>query len=385
MGRAPLLICLCAAVMGAPLAATDRAPSAPSLTWSLTAALRDGRGQDTATLLSDGRVLVAGGLSNGVSLASAEIYDPRAGRWARTAPMPSAHGEQTATLLPDGDVLVASGNAGSGAPTARADLYDPRQGRWRPTAPLRTGRDEATATLLRDGIVLVAGGQVTQLAVATRAVELYDPQRGQGRQAAPLRVARACATATLLPDGTVLVAGGVTGDGGEGMTLASAELYDPRRGQWRMTAPMRQAREEATATLLRDGRVLVAGGYASYSSYRIPGDTYLSSVELYDPRTGRWSRTMSLAFPRRAAAAALLHDGDVLVTGGQTTGDSALAAAEVYDPRSGQWIQPDPMRVARVGPTATLLPDGRVLVAGGEHGLSANNQHALASAEVYTP
>ena len=140
-----------------------------------------------------------------------------------------------------------------------------------------------------------------------------------------LATARYLYTATLLPNGQVLVAGGGANcffcD-----VLASAELYDPVSGMWTVTGSLATARREHTATLLPNGKVLVAGGYN--------GDL-LSSAELYDPATGLWTRTGSMATARYSHSATLLPNGKVLVAGGFDSGFNGLASAELYDPATG--------------------------------------------------
>lgn len=325
----------------------------------------------TATLLPGGRVLVAGGVVNdrldGRVSASAELFDPAGRKWAATRGMVDARWGHTATLLPDGTVLVAGSYVNSGDPLASAELYDPGSGRWTPTGRMSTGRGGHTATLLPDGRVLVTGGgaEDTLLEGGPRSAtaELYDPRTGEWTATGTMIEARKEFTATLLPDGRVLVAGG---DGG----FMAAELYDPGTGRWTATGSMAQGRIGHTATLLPDGTVLVTGGCACSE----PGAW--SSAELYDPGTGRWTATGSMGTARIFHTATLLVDGTLLVV------DEGLydrpASAELYDPRSGRWTDTASPSVPRVGYTATLLLDGTVLVTGD---YSANSR----AAELYDP
>jgi WD40 repeat protein len=149
-------------------------------------------------------------------------------------------------------------------------------------------------------------------------------------------------TATLLPNGKVLVAGGNDSTG--------AELYDLASGTWSATGSMASARQHLTATLLRNGKVLVAGG----------------SSWIYDPDTGIWTAAGSISgFPEYGHTATLLPDGKVLVVGGYVGGFGTSNSAELYDPATGAWAATGSMAISRQYHTATLLPDGKVLVAGG--------------------
>jgi len=197
-----------------------------------------------------------------------------------------------------------------------------------------------------------------------------------------LRFGRALQSATLLRDGEVLVVGG-EGDsidsGGAFPPLASAEIYAPRQGRWRATAAMAHPREEHMAVLLPDGRVLVVGGRAGLDA------TTLASAEIYDPRRAAWARAGSMQDARYAAAVASLPNGEVLIAGGEGKGlgplSHPLRGAELYDPRRGIWRRTGAMHVARVDAAAAILPDGRVLVMGGDD----NYEHVVATAEVYDP
>jgi hypothetical protein len=144
-----------------------------------------------------------------------------------------------------------------------------------------------------------------------------------------LHHARGFPTATLLPNGQVLVSGGYNNSSG---VLASAELYDPRTGTWTLTGSMHDARAYHTATRLPNGQVLVAGG-----SFGCGGPCELASAELYDPRTGTWTRAGQMLTCRWSPTATLLPTGAVLVTGGDglLPPPLALASAELYHPRAG--------------------------------------------------
>jgi WD40 repeat protein len=265
----------------------------------------------------------------------------------------------TATLLPNGTVLVAGGFYGS--TFASAELYGPASGQWTPTGNLNNARYGHSATLLPNGKVLVAGGGNDDSNHAKlSSAELFDQSSGTWTITGNLTTARSGQTATLLPNGKVLVAGGVITGGQTG----SAELYDPASGTWTTTGSLAVARYNHTATLLPNGKVLVTGGY--------DGNNVFANAELYDSASGAWTATGSLATARYGHTATLLPNGKVLVAGGINF-SGVLPSAELYDPASGTWKGTGSLATARYGHTATLLPNGQVLVAGG------------ASAELYDP
>jgi len=336
-------------------------------TWN-SLGMTMGRAFHTATLLRNGKVLVAGGFGSIGSLSSAEVYDPATGIWSSTNSMNTARQNHTATLLPNGKVLVAGGHRFiniSFSYLNSAELYDPATGSWSTTSSMSTPRQDHTATLLPNGKVLVAGGYTSTSPYYLSSVEIYDPATGSWSTTSSMSMARSSYTATLLPNGKVLIAGGSTST--SPYYLSSAEIYDPATGTWSTTGSMSTARSYHTATLLPNGKVLVAGGG-------------LNSTELYDPATGTWSNTGSMSMARSSHTATLLPNGKVLVAGG-----SGLSSAEIYDPAMGIWSSTDWMNTARSSHTATLLRNGKVLVAGGSNRINNSIDFYLSNAELYDP
>src|SRR5215472_3628509 len=283
-----------------------------------------------------------------------------------TAPLGVAQSGQTATLLPDGKVLVAAGG------TTNAELYNPATRRFAPAAKMPLAVSGATATLLPNGKVLVAGG-VHRFHQVTNA-ELYDPATGTWAATGAMNVARSGQTATLLRGGQVLVAGGGCNGSGYGCdagsfeaALRSAELYDPATGTWAKTGSMKDGREDFTATLLKNGQVLAAGGFNNCD------DDFCSDIntaELYNPATGKWTQTGSMQGAREQQSATLLNNGDVLVAGGLNEGGFCCSqfeysSAELFNPATGTWAPTASMAAKHAGQAATLLPNGWVLVTGG--------------------
>ena len=236
----------------------------------------------TATLLGNGKVLIAG------IGANAELYDPATGTFTVTGAYAGSYAGRpvidTATLLPDGRVLITGCDCfASVAPVI--ELYDPGTGTFSLTGTMKGTVgwwvDVNTATLLTNGKVLIAGSDEYDWPAD---VEAYDPSTGTVTSLGYMTAPHEFSTATLLPDGQVLVAGSQL-PGGSG--LASAELYDPETGTFHAAGNMTKGRHSHTATLLRDGTVLIAGGYSSW-----PAAT--SSAELYHPAAVQGAPTVRI-------------------------------------------------------------------------------------------
>lgn len=351
-------------------AATPDGNTSP--TWTATGVMVTPRQYHMAVLLLDGRVLVAGGMDAEGLVGAAELYDPDRGTWSPSGGMIEPRYGHSMTVLPDGNVLVAGGlGSNPEGPLASAELYDPDLGSWTKTGSMATGRTVHTATLLNDGKVLVvAGSSSTTSGGALASAEIYDPDSGTWTAAATLEVHRYGHTASLLSDGRVLVAGGTPIDADHvapvSSALASVELYDPDTETWSAAAPMLAGRSKHTATVLANGSVLAVGGNQEPPS------------ESYDPQSGAWTTSEPMAGVRVVGVATLLRNGTVLVAGGYGD-DVDLASAELYDPTSRSWTTTASMAAPRFSHTATLLLDGAVLVAGGISG------SLVAAAELYQP
>ncbi len=324
------------------------APATPGFTN--VAAANTARFSHTATLLPNGKVLVAGGIvSAQTSTNTAEIFDPATNTWSSAASMNTARNSHCATLMSNGSVLVAGGVAGT-ASLQSAEVYDPVNNQWTVVGSMLTARGSFTATLLPNGKVLAAGGSGATLAI--NSAELYDPVAQTWSAVASLGTARYYQTATLFPNGKVLVTGG---SGLNGSSLLNAEIYDPAGNTWSVAGSMAAKRSLHTATLLSNGQVLAAGGLDPHAG------TYLASAELYDPGTNTWKAAKSLGNGRAFHSATLLPNGKVIAAGG-TALNGTVAVAEIYDPAADMWSSAGSLTTSRNIHTATLVPSGKVLL-----------------------
>ena len=278
------------------------------------------------------------------------------------------------TLLPlrSGFLLAGGGpNGGVGLQTPGpllSQTFDPAAQQFARSGDLQvhhfgTGR----GALLADGRALLTGGGLPGIA----GTEIYDPESRAWTRASPMRTARRLHTVTTLRDGRVLIAGGfvccvVDGNTVSETATASAEIFDPATGSFAPTGSLSVPRALHQATLLPDGKVLVSGGEGNAIS---PGEQGPGHAEIFDPATGTFGPAGDLHTGRSLHSALLLTDGRVLVVGGvaQVGDRAAVAQTELYDPATNAWNPGPTLQAAWLGATATLLGNGKVLVFGGEN------------------
>ena len=359
--------------------ALAQSPTPFALTGSMTTA----RMGHSATLLNNGKVLIAGGFQNvpggqhcegslhwvgGFFLdcvsrvSSAELYDPTTGTFSLTGNTTGLGLVHTATLLPSGKVFINWGNS--------AELYDPSSGTF---TPIEGKVPPGTGTVLNNGKVLITGPVIDntgRILITGFPATLYDPGNGTfvstgNYVASPGSLGEA----TLLPDGRVLVAGnlGCCYDSGQ------TEIYNPDSDTFSLTAPVfTQSNGSTVLMLLTNGKVLAVGGWDVNDDNATP-----NGAGLYDAAGGTFVTIENTTMPRQDYTATLLPNGAVFITGG----DYASSSTEIYDPVAQGFLATGHIVSPRRAHTATLLPDGRVLIAGG----LPDSPATTATAELYTP
>jgi len=357
------------------LFAATVAMAQPAGTFTATGSMITPRFGHMATLLPNGKVLIAGGLTVCFLLAQpcigpngAELYDPTTGAFTATRTMNTTR-PIGGVLLANGKVLFAEGYNLNGG-LASVELYDPTNGVFNRAGNAATLANLSTATLLNDGRVLLIGWSK-----AGGGAEIYDPVAETFSPVANWPGQELWSPLVLTGGAVLLVSG-----------ESDSEIYDPTTDTFRPTTSLGYFDEVPPTTLLLNGKVLFTGGNTDSGND--------SRAELYDPATGTFAATGGLSTARNGHSATLLPDGTVLIAGGAGQSGSSqppLGSAEIYDPDTSGFSTTGSLTSARYSHTATLLNSGQVLVtggtatAGGSQTSFGDSITAIASAELYTP
>jgi len=318
--------------------------------WEIIDSMNVPRWNFSTSIFSNGKVLVSGTGSDSL-LNSAEIYYSDSNSWIKTTPMLQGRSFHHLVTLNDGEVIAIGGYK-----KKSCEIFNTITNSWKYTDSLETLKYFGdTATLLNDGRILVAGGyyfdQSNLQNIYFNISEIYNPATKTWSLTDSLEEGRSGHTATLLKDGRVLVTGGR----GNGNHLNSSEIYDPITNQWSSAANLLHARLRHSAVLLSDGRVFVSGGVTPDSTL---GTRY---CEIYDPVSDSWSEAGEMTVLRTSHKTLLLLDSTVLITGGSFEPE----IWEIYDPKTLSILYYDTLPIVVFDPEVELLPDGRVISMGG--------------------
>jgi len=332
-----------------------------------------GRADHTATLLTDGRVLLTDGYSivdrGSQLLNSTEMYDPAKGDFQSAASMGMQRKLAAAVRLPDGRILISGGydqlgGVGLGArpapPLDSSELYDPSTNAVQAGPRMLRGRAGHSAVLLDNGKALVGGGLgvAFETLVGSAApgnpgvVELFDPDTGQFSAAGKPNERHPEEEAIKLADGNVLLyCGGRT-----------AEIYDPAKGSFAKTGEQPKPLSRCAGSLLSDGRVLIVGTTATPD--RI-AEVPQWRVQIYDPRAGTFSWGPNQAVEISEPKSVTLSGDRVLILGDVRPDYANVLTGEIFDGERNAFSVVGGVHPNRNGFSATNLSDGNVLIVGG--------------------
>lgn len=328
-----------------------------------------------SALLQSGNLLIAGGGGNGAFLDTLEIYRFRTNTFAPSASVPTMsvlRANETATLLSNGKVLIAGGAVDNTTWTDTTDLFDPGTRTITPGPTMNNQREGATASLLPNGLVIIAGGRDSTTTLNT--VDIYHPKKNTITAGPPMNVARYDCAAVILPNGNLMMFGGF-GAVTQSQPLDSTEIYNPTVNKWAISPPrMLDARAGERATLLADGTVLITGG--------TDATAVVNTTEIYHPATRTFTAGPLMSDARKFHTQVRLPNGQVLIAGGYADngGVNVLDTTDIYHPLAHKITAGPLMNDARGLASGALFPNGKAIIAGGSNGTTL-----LDTADLYTP
>lgn len=349
------------------------------------------RASHTATRLQDGRVLIAGGYGYDeagatVYLGSVEIYEPSSGRFVEGASLKQPRSGHTATLLSDGRVFVAGGEAivtGTRSALVSGELYDPEKNEWT-LMSIGQARMRHAATLLQSGEVLLSGGfERASDSQPTKSTTLVNPD-GVARPGPMLQEHRADHTTIVVRGGDRLVViGGMNGSG----AISTYEMFGYLSGslvaheQVQSLGGGRAGPFVAPFNLSSGAGLLVLGNPGGGGG----GDGLgWSWIKLDETGTDPDFETNGSVPVARSGACAASFGRGVVIAGGQSSG-GVLETADLFVAAEGGFVaQPTTgvLGAARTRAACTALGDGSVLVTGGDLSVTKT---VSALGEIYRP
>lgn len=391
--------------------------------------LTTGRNSHSATLLTDGRVLVAGGRtsSGGSGITSVEILDVSGGSFSAAVPLPTPRSGHKSLTLPDSRVLLWGGTQpgaeiydpssdqwttinppgdatvlrsvtsfangtllflGS-APGNTTWIHDPTQNSWTTTSSPGVVKQPSSAIRLQNGRVLLVGGYDSTSNVPQTACELFDPGTGTWSTTGSLNFGRNAPELAMLADGSIMAIGGSN-------NLADPpEIFDASQASWTPTGPMFEDRSVFAIAPTGDGSVLVSGGFRTEPG-AVPKNLIFASTERFDLATRTWKPVDSMGTGRCLHQATRLNDGRILITGGwgyfnpaiYGNFNHAIKTSEFLQTSAGHWTTLPPLKQRRHSHSVIGLSDGRILAYGGIGDTPPGSTHAIGitnSADIFNP
>ncbi|MCA8957626.1 MAG: hypothetical protein KDC87_16240 [Planctomycetes bacterium] len=345
---------------------------------------------------SAGEFLIAGGGTGNIlsaqGLNTSEVFDTRSLQIRAGPNMTVARALHTTTVLSNGRVLLCGGVDALGATQNTCELYDPNTNTFTATGSMSIARAGHAAALLSDGRVLVAGGAsnlsdiLSAINSFLNTAEIYNPTTGTWSAANSIADKLLAPALTTLPNGRVLLSGGakvnfIFGIPTSVTTVSNCQLFDPTNGNWSSTGAMRQHRgvHSLNTILLTDGRVLVTGG-VEVNIPLLPPPTTLAGAkatakaEFYNASSGTWTALPDLPTASTGHGAQQMPNGSVLLTGGASGAiDAAVSHDTVleFSPATNTYVRSFKLNTARATHGVALLPDGNLVVFGGANSATA--------------